>query len=328
MRTGTILCAIAALALCAGMVAADPFNVEERPWTYPDGKFDGRDEYPEIEPNDTCPGTQVIACGDIITPAALDFGGDLDHFPFTLTGPTAVTLGTDDVDPGAPDGTDTYIELWSGDCLTYLAGDDDGGPGLYSLLNINLAAGDYVAMVRGYNSTSVGPYKLFFDCIGVEPPPENNDCGGAEEFQYFIERCTAGLIEGSTQFAMDTYNPAIPGPSCTGWSAAGTDVVYYMDLEAGDQVSMTYTQLEWDASFYIVTDCGNMNSCVAGADDNYNTGGPEVLAYTATTAGRYYVILDAYSAASGGPFTLNYTITCPEPTPTSKTTWGQIKSTY
>jgi hypothetical protein len=327
MKVGTILCALAALALCAGMVAADPFHVEERPWAYPSGIFDGRDEYPEIEPNDTCPGTQVITCGDIITPGLLDPSGDWDHYPFTLAGPMSITLGTDDVDPDAPDGTDTYIELWSGDCLTYLAGDDDGGPGFYSLLNIDLPAGDYSAMVRGYANVSTGPYKLFFDCVGVEPPPENNDCAGAEEFGYAIERCTSGLIEGTTAPAMNTYDLGV-GNACTGWSSAGKDVVYYMDLEAGDQVNMTYTQLLWDASFYIVTDCNNLLTCVVGADDNYSSGGPEVISWTATTAGRYFVILDAYSSAQGDIFTLDYSITCPEPTPTQSTTWGQIKSTY
>jgi hypothetical protein len=322
MKIGTILCAIAALALCAGMVSADPFHVEEKAWSYPDGMFDGRDEYAEVEPNDTCPGTQTIVCGDVITPAVLDPSGDHDHFPFTLAGPMTVTLGTDDIDPGAPDGTDTYIELWSGDCLTYLAGDDDGGPGLYSLLITDLPAGDYAAMVRGYNDTSTGPYKMFFDCAGVEPPPENDTCAGAEEFGYFIERCTTGQLAGSTATAINDYNPGVPGPSCTGYSANGRDVVYYMDLEAGDQVNLVYTGTGYDASFYIVTDCSDMTSCVVGADD------PEIINWVCTATGRYYIILDAYPTDIGGDWTLAYTITCPEPTPANSTTWGQIKSTY
>jgi hypothetical protein len=308
------------------MVSADPFHVEEKPWTYPDGMFDGRDTYPEMEPNDACPGTQTIACGDVIVPAILDPSGDHDHFPFTLDSPMTVTLGTDD-DPDNPTGTDTYIELWSGDCLTYLAGDDDGGPGFYSLLITDLPAGDYAAMVRGYGDFSTGPYLFFFDCAGVEPPPENDTCGGAEEFGYMIERCTSGFITGTTANAINDYNPAVPGPSCTGYSANGLDVVYYMDLEAGDQVSLTYTQLTWDTSFYIVTDCADMTSCVAGADATF-TGDPEVINWVCTATGRYYVILDAYSSESGGDFTLDYTITCPEPTPTQNTTWGQIKSIY
>ena len=127
MRIGTVLCALAALALCAGIVAADPFHVEEKAWQYPDGMFNGRDEYPEVEPNDVCPGTQTIVCGDVIVPAALDVEYDWDHYPFTLADPTSITLGTD-ADPGNPLTADTFIELWSGDCLTYLAGDDDGGP--------------------------------------------------------------------------------------------------------------------------------------------------------------------------------------------------------
>jgi hypothetical protein len=325
MKIGTILCAIAALALCAGMVSADPFHVEEKPWSYPDGMYDGRDEYAEVEPNDTCPGTQTIACGDVITPALLDPAYDLDYYPFTLATEATVTLGTDVVTPG--DLTDTYIELWSGDCLTQLGYNDDGGPGLYSLLIIDLPAGDYSVKVRAYG-TGVGPYKLFIDCAGVEPPPENDTCLGAEEYGYFIERCTTGNLTGTTAAYTNDYNPGVPGPSCTGYSANGRDAVYYMDLEAGDPVSMTYTQLTTDTSFYIVTDCADMTSCVVGADDT-GTGQPEVINWVCGTTGRYYLILDAWSTDSGGNWTLSYDVGyCPEPTPTNNTTWGQIKSTY
>jgi hypothetical protein len=308
------------------MVSADPFHVEEKAWAYPDGMFDGRDEYPEVEPNDACPGTQTIACGDVIVPAELNPGGDYDYYPFTLDMDYSVMLGTD-ADPNNPTTVDTYIELWSGDCLTYLAGDDDGGPGLYSLVDTDLPAGDYTALVRGYSSSSVGGYMFFFDCAGVQPPPENDTCAGAEEFGYGIERCTSGFITGTTADATNDYNPGDPGPSCTGYTANGLDLVYYMDLEAGDQVSMTYTQLSWDTSFYIVTDCADMTSCVAGADATL-TGDPEVINWVCGATGRYFVILDAWSSESGGDFTLDYTITCPEPTPTQSTTWGQIKSIY
>lgn len=325
MRIGTILCALVALAFCAGMVSADPFHVEEKAWSYPSGMFDGRDTYPEMEPNDTCPGTQTIACGDIINPGLLDPSGDHDHYPFTLDGDYTITLGTDDVTPG--DGTDTYIELWSGDCLTYLAGDDDGGPGFYSLLTINLTAGDYAAMVRGYADVSTGPYLMFFDCVGVQPPPENDTCAGAEEYGYMIERCTTGNIAGTTAFAAHDYNPNIPGPSCTGYSASGNDLVYYLDLEAGDTVDFVYTQLTADATFWMVTDCADMSTCVAGADGTL-TGDPEAFTYTVGATGRYFLILSSYSSGTGGDFTLDYTITCPEPTPTNSTTWGQIKSAY
>jgi hypothetical protein len=311
------------------MVSADPFHVEEKTWTYPAGMFEGRDEYPEAEPNDICPGTQTITCGDIITPAELLPSGDHDFFPFTLTDWTEVTLGTDDIDPINPDGTDTYIELWDGACTEMLDGDDDGGPGYYSLLTVCLGPGDYSAKVRGFGDSATGPYKLFMNCVPCDAPPdppENDTCGGAEQFGYYIERCTSGTLSGTTEVAINDYSTEYGG--CTGWSANGRDVVYYLDLEAGDTAHFIYTQLSADTSFYLITDCSDPNgSCVAGADGTYFAE-PEEFTYVVTETGRYYLILDAYSTDTGGQWTMTYDITCPEPTPTQDTTWGQIKSMY
>ena len=85
-----------------------------------------------------------------------------------------------------------------------------------------------------------------------------------------------------------------------------------MTLMAGDIVDLTYTQSVADASFYIVTDCGNVSgSCVVGADAASNI---EVIHYVATAPGVYYLILDCYGTNTGGPWTLVYNLQCPAPT--------------
>lgn len=143
---------------------------------------------------------------------------------------------------------------------------------------------------------------------GWEPPFENDTCFGSEYWDYSIERCTSDVIYGNTTQFNDDYDPSEPGPSCTGYAANGRDVVYYLDLEVGDVLDLSYYTVDYDASFYIVTDCSDMTSCVVGAD-NALYGDPEEIEYVVEESGRYYLILDMWSANAGGPFELQYTIT-------------------
>jgi len=247
---------------------------------------------------------------DVIDPGCIDYLGDRDWYVFTANAGDEITCGTDFASGGLP-GFDSYIEMYADDCTTQLAYDDDSGPGTYSLISGFIApyTGAYHLMVRAYGDYYTGCYMAFVDCNIPPPPPDNDTCEGAEATGYFFARCTAGSTYGNTDDAADNYSPT---NNCTGYSAYGNDVVYYMDLEAGDTVAFTYTQLVWDASIYILTDCGNMNSCVAGADGTVS-GEPEVLSYSVPTTGRYYLVLDAWSTDQGGDWTLDYLITCPTP---------------
>ncbi len=301
MRIASVLLLFVMLGLTTSPAMADPANVEPKEWH--NNYSWVRAEYPEQEPNDTCPG-QSTACGDVVNPAYLN-PGEQDWYSFHVDAGIPITVGTDAVNPG--DNTDTYIELYFECGGTILAQDDDSGPGFYSLItNFNApSTGTYNVKVRGYSQTSQGPYKIFFNCTPPPPPPANDRCDGA----FTIDRCTAGSLEGDLTSANNDYDP----PSqCTGFSAAGKDVVYYMDLQVGDIVDLTYNQVAYDASFYIVTDCSNLSTCVAGADDGV-TGDPEVIHYVAAAAGRYYLVLDTYGTGTGGAWTLDYMIQCPGP---------------
>jgi hypothetical protein len=347
-----------ALGLATTAVWADPNHSEQKAWSiYLDPT---RTEYPEDEANNNaCPG-QAIACGDVITPAELT-QADRDWSSFSATAGTLITIGTDAV-VGMPT-VDTFVDLIADDCTTVLAFDDDGGPGLYSLLNYTAGyTGTYYVRVRGFVDTSVGFYKLFVNCSAPPPPIENDTCDGAIP----IDRCTAGSLQGDTSDAHNDYDPG-SGGCATGYAEVGKDVVYLLDLQAGDIVDMTYTQLLADTAFYIITDCSNpAGSCVVGADDTF-TGEPEVIHYVVPAAGLYYLILDAYGTDAGGPWTLDYNLQCPgapegaccyddgscevltadrcdaaggnylgdntscdncPPVATETTTWGSIKSDY
>lgn len=302
MRLVTACLSALALASLCGVAAADPAHVDPKPWHLDYGWI--RSEYPESEPNNTCPG-QSMSCGDVITPAYLT-AGEQDWYRFYANAGDQLTLGTDIVNAG--DNTDTYIELYFECGGGMLVGDDDSGPGFYSLISNYIApsTGYYDLKVRGYNGSSAGPYKFFVNCSTPPPPPSNDVCANAIP----IDRCTAGSLQGDTFLARNDYDPG-SGGCASGYAEAGKDVVYLLNLVAGDVVDLTYTQLNYDTAFYIVTDCGNVaGSCVVGADDTFS-GEAETIYWVVGSTGTYYLILDSYGSNSGGPWTLDYNISCP-----------------
>lgn len=316
MRLAKAVLVLGLSCVIVGAAAADKYEANEKDWSY--GISDGLGTVAEQEPNDTCPGQQ-IACGDDVEPAAL-VPGDNDWYTFTAVAGTLITIGTDSYNGST---TDTYLELWSGDCASQLASNDDGGPGLFSLISnfVAPASGSYNIKVRGFSGSTQGEYKMFLRCVEPTPPPENDRCTDA----YAIERCTSGTLEGDVTFARNDYNPGSGG--CTGFSANGRDVAYRLDLVAGDVVDMTYTQLAFDTSFYIVTDCSNpAGTCVVGADATLS-GEPEVINWVVPADGTYWLILDVFGTDTGGLWVLDWVITC-EPTPVEDASWGEVKKNF
>ena len=164
------------------------------------------------------------------------------------------------------------------------------------------------------------------DAVGINegytppPPPPNDLCDGAIGIPYGVFS-----IDGTTDLANDDYDPYddINFTSCTGYTAAGADVVYCVNLVEGDSFSVTMTTDGWDDSIYLITDCDDpVNSCVAGADD-YPDG--STFTYVATTTGKYYLIVDAYSG--GGAFNISGE-NGGGPSSVDPSSWGTIKSIY
>jgi hypothetical protein len=293
--------ALVGLALCSRpLLAAPGGEYEDKDWHF--DLTDTETIIAESEPNDTCPG-QPMSCGDVISPAALT-AGDLDWYQFSAVAGDKLTIGTDVVVPG--NSCDTVVELYRDDCTSFLTSDDDGGPGVYSLISGFTApyTGTYNIKVRGFSGTTTGPYSLFVICCPGAGGPPDDTCAGASTLL-----CGIGTLAGSTACYTNDYDPGVPGPSCTGFSAAGRDLVYVLNLSSGDVVDLTYTSTA-DGSFYIVTDCDNeTSSCVAGADATLS-GEPEVIHYVAG-GGIYYLILDSFGTNTAGSWTLVYSITCP-----------------
>jgi len=302
MRIATAFALVALLCLSIGSAYADKFEPNEKPWEYNYGP--PRAIVPEAEPNDDCPG-QAIACGDEVNPAHLD-AGNFDWYSFSATAGDWLTLGIDAINGSS---WDSYLELYVECGGTMIAYDDDSGPSLFSLISDFTApqTGTYNAKVRGYSTADNGDYRFFVTCEPGPPPPENDMCGGA----ILIENCTSGQLAGDLLNYTNNYTPG--SNSCTGYSANGRDAVYKLELDGGEVVHLDYVQTNFDASFYVVTDCANIDgSCVDGAD-NTVTGGHEIIDFTAAGPGTYYIILDAYGTNTGGPWALTYTIQCGGP---------------
>ncbi|NNE10484.1 MAG: hypothetical protein HKN20_18125, partial [Gemmatimonadetes bacterium] len=271
----------------------------------------------EVADNETCPGQEYVL--DTEFQGSISPAGDVDWVFFDCNQGDLISIGTSQ--DGIFPTVDTVIELYEDDCTTLIDIDDDGGPGLYSQIDVAAPyTGTYHLKIRGFSSTSsAGQYQLFGSCL---TPPSNDVCETATP----ITRCVDFTDAGSTALANNDYTPsdAVTG-GCTGFYAQGGDVVYELNMKAGDAVHIEYTNGA-DASVYIVTDCNDpQNTCVAGADDTF-TGQAEILDFVAASDGTYYLILDTFSAFTlGSSFTVSVDwTTCETPNcPRSKGFWGR-----
>jgi hypothetical protein len=309
MRIVTGMMLVLMLGLCTGVALADPNTpLVEKPWNFfPQGL---RATIPEVEPNETCLTAMQVECGDIVDPASISSGTDVDWYKLSnVPAGTVLIISTGDgANCGSPYLYDSYIELWYNCGTARVAYNDDFGGTYYSQITYTVpagAGGEYEVKVRGYSSSYTGCYKVAFQCQVPQPPPPNDTCEGAID----IPRCASGQIVGDNTWSLNQYDPLSGG--CTRYAAAGNDVTYRLNLQAQDHVVLTYTMPGKDASLYIITDCSSPSTtCVKGVDSTVTT--PEVLHWYAPAAGTYYLIADTYGSG-GAPFTLDYAITCSEP---------------
>jgi len=141
----------------------------------------------ETEPNDDCASADPIACGDTVWCATHTYGND-DHdwYTFTLTSDQNVAIETHPTSGACdPAMSDTYLELWTGDCQTFITADDDGGVGWFSLISMNLAAGTYAIHSDNSIYAQAGSYHLSLICTSPQPiwnctdtPPDGKLPGG------------------------------------------------------------------------------------------------------------------------------------------------------
>ncbi len=320
------LVAVFAVAIMSGVAEASKADAQneynEKPWQLQDRwglTFAGADVN-EAETNDT-PGTaNPYTMGDTFHGEIK--AADVDYVSFPCSAGDRVEIGTD-ADLLAGPTVDTKITLYDTDGTTQLAFNDDGGPGLYSLITYDITAnGTYYLKIEGFSGTSAGFYILQGAQTDPPEPPANDDCAGG-----IAVPCGVNQYSGSTELAVNDYTPSdsLSGDGCTGYYAQGGDVVYVLNLTGTETVDISYANAA-DASLYIVTDCNDpQGTCVAGADNTF-TGQAEVINGFSGT-GTFYIILDTFSGFTpGGAYTADITVNCP--TATEDASWSEFKDLF
>ncbi len=193
-----------------------------------------------------------------------------------------------------------YVVTDCGNMDSCLRGSDQAlSGGAETISNMLLQAGTtYYIISDGFDSGDNGNYALTVELKN--------------------ERCPGKLIpqvpyshSGDTSYAANDYDPGNGG--CTGYKAIGADVVYQYNPASNQNVDITLTAVDpFDASLYVLTDCENMASCIAGSD----SGTPERILDLALAAGQsYFIVVDGYDADDMGSYNL-YIALAGQPTPT------------
>ncbi len=173
----------------------------------------------EMEPNDDCTIANPLNIDDPMA-AAISPEGDNDWFEFQASAGDCVTFAAA---PGEGQvGGDTRMWLWADDCVTQLDFDDDGGDGLYPLIEYEFAdAGTYYIEVDEYGDNGIiDAYVLL--AAECPPPPEENgstcnllnicyDWDFAEGDHGFVPVLCDPLGVGVWEYGNTTYVPGAPG---------------------------------------------------------------------------------------------------------------------
>ena len=174
-------------------------------------------------------------------------------------------------------------------CLTGNSFGNFGDPEEIVYYNSSESGAEYIIVI----DTVVAPLEYDFtiqlDIDDNPPVPANDKIEGAIALE------GKGSLQGLTISAEDDYAPT--AGNCNGATLTGKDVVYSMNMAAGD-----YFHAEINASFaasiYVVKE-DDLDNCVYG-------GGLINFETDATTAGTYYLIIDSNDAAVYGTFSISY----------------------
>lgn len=207
-----------------------------------------------------------------------------------------------------------------------------------------LLPGRYYVVVHAANAASGGSYTLTYESQVPICTPADNACDPADENKALVcnqlgtaleeINCSLGcdqatgtcvpngdtcqeafVVTESTLFTdiplSDLTNTfSVSDEACTGYEQSdGPEAFYQIQSAAGDIVTVTM-DASFDASLYVLTECGNISSCIAGSDD----GNPETVSFV-SDGNPVFVGADAYSSFASGSFDLDIQIVSPTCTP-------------
>ncbi len=286
---------------------------------------------PMSQPNDTCEDAIEVFDGSFIEGTTVGSANDYDSEACTCCGATGadvvyfVQLAAHEQVTATLDGdfdTVLYIatdcgDIWNSCC----AGDDIWGSG-ESVTCCSDEGGTYYIIVDGYDGQE-GDFALDVAVSACESAdcnfPPHDICDDAV---LFCGDVSIYCLDNTTGMTND-YDPGYGG--CTGYTAAGPDVVYRIVLLPGGTIDASMDGA-FDASLYMVTDCADpAGSCVVGSDSSY---GDEAISFLSPDGGIYYLIADGYGSYSYGEFLLTINIMGGGPSAVQPTSWSGVKAMY
>ncbi len=159
----------------------------------------------------------------------------------------------------------------------------------------NVEAGEYFLVVEGGDANARGTVAASIVFNEMPAAPANDTCATATPISL------GETVESTTWGSIDDYSRFTRGNRCTGSDNRGGDVVYVLNLAAGEEATVTATPTSgWDLSLYAVTDCASLlDTCESGSDgeDLRNAGMAETIQLN--NQGTYYIIVDGTHGESG-----------------------------
>jgi hypothetical protein len=229
----------------------------------------------------------LIECGEDIEgvhPTAVDCvsprGASLDIFSFVLAEDETVTISI-------LGDYDTYLHLLDSDCIP-IDEDDDGGPGLNSVIARDLTAGTYFIGVSSFLPGAGGGFTLTVDC-GVVP---------------LCDDCVVGDIECD-----GNISDAFPQTECV--SARFTPIDLYR-FEISETFAVTIDLIgnaDPDATFDTYLHLFDADCVQIAFNDDGGEGFNSRLGAD-LRAGTYYIGVSSYATGETGAFDLS--VTCAE----------------
>jgi hypothetical protein len=187
---------------------------------------------------------------------------------------------------------DTWLSVFNGsvvDNLSLIGADDDSGPGLTSLYNLNATAGTtYPIAVDGYSNYTLGDINL--NIAPTAPPNDNfaNRIGLAGE----TANATGSNVRATEEVGEPTQNGATESVWWT-WTAP-TNGTYTFDTEGSG----------YDTYLSLFTGNDFPNLSLVAADDDGGDGLTSLITQSVTAGETYQIAVDGYSSATG-PINLN-----------------------
>jgi hypothetical protein len=182
---------------------------------------------------------------------------------------------------------DTYLSVFTGSAvnnLSLIGADDDSGPGLTSLYNLNATAGTtYQIAVDGYSNYTLGSINL--NIAPTAPPNDNfaNRIGLAGE--------TANATGSNIEATAEVGEPSQSGTTNSVWWTwtAPSSGNYTFDTEGSG----------FDTYLYLFTGNDLTNLSLVAADDDGGEGVTSLITQNVTAGTTYQIAVDGYGDSTG-----------------------------